>query len=358
MRVWDARDGHLIHKVFGGHAGPVAAVAFSPDGRTIASASYRPHGQALELRRPEASRSPSSRGHTDEVRAVAFSPDGRRIASAGLDRTIRVWDAQSGAELAVIWGHTGAVLSLAYGPDSAQGRHGLRRRDGARLGHRLGPGASHASRGTPTRSRAVAVSPDGRDIASASADATVRVWDAASPPRPRTLQSPSLLTYGGAVECVAFSPDGRRLVSGHDDHALRVWELPSGRLLHVIKGHTRRITCVAFSPDGRTIASGSDGPHGAAVGRRHRPAPDHLHRTHRRDRRAGLHARRQDRPLGRPSTARSRPGTRRPGSSGTSCEATPRPFTTWRSAPTAAPSLRPATTRRASSGTSPTGGLA
>src|SRR5262249_62088969 len=101
--------------------------------------------------------------------------------------------------------------------------------------------------------------PAGKAVASPGGAATVRVWDAASPPRPRTLRSPSVLTYGGAVECLAFSPDGRRLISGHDDQALRVWELPSGRTLPVIPGHARSIVCVALSPDGRTIASGDSG---------------------------------------------------------------------------------------------------
>ena len=177
------------------------------------------------------------------------------------------------------------------------------------------------------------------------------------PAPPRTLQSPSVLTYGGDVECLAFSPDGRRLVSGHDDHALRVWELPSGRPLHVIKGHTERIVCVAFSPDGRTIASGGiDGTvrlWDAATGQPRLTFTGHT------DEIGGLVFTPDGQTvLSGGSTARSRPGTPRPGSSGTSSEATPMRFTTWRSAPTAALSLRPAATRRASSGTSPAGGPA
>lgn len=257
MRVWETREGRLTRPFLGRHGGPVASVAFSPDGLTVATASY---DKTVQIWAP-ASFEPTARrifnGHTDEVRAVAFSPDGKRIASAGLDRTVRIWEVATGQEVAVCRGHTGRVISLAYSPD----------------GERIVSGGADetarvwdASSGQPLRTfkghtdeiRAVAYSGDGRDIASAGADSTVKVWDAARPPRPRTLQSPSVLTYGGSVECIAYSPDGRRLVSGHDDNALRVWELPSGRLVHLIKGHENRIRSVAFSPDGRTIAS-SDG---------------------------------------------------------------------------------------------------
>ena len=256
MRVWDASDGHLIHRHFGTHNGPVDSVAFSPDGRTIASASYDRTVKLWSLEEPRRPRAVLE-GHTEEVRAVAFSPDGRWIASASMDRTLRVWDARSGAQVAVIRGHTSSVTSLAYLPGSEQVVTGsadetVRVWDTA-TGQELRCFKAH----TDTVAQ-VAVSPDGRDIASASRDRTVRVWDAASQPRPRTLRSPSVLTYGGAVECLAFSPDGRRLISGHDDQAVRIWDLLSDRPPQVLKGHTESIRSVAFSPDGRTIASGGD----------------------------------------------------------------------------------------------------
>ncbi len=145
-----------------------------------------------------------------QIRGLAFSPDGKRLASASEDKTVKLWDAQSGQILHTFAGHTEAVFGVAY-------------------------------------------SPDGKYLASASGDKTVKLWDALSGNEIRTLAGHTEVVFG-----VAFSPDGKRLASGSRDNKVKVWDVESGDELFALGGHTRPVWSLAFSPDGQRLASASE----------------------------------------------------------------------------------------------------
>jgi Flp pilus assembly protein TadD len=217
VRVWDAASGQQL-RALRGHTGYVYGVAFSPDGRHLASASLDQTVRVWDAASGQEVR--VLKGHTGGVWGVAFSPDGRRLASASSDRTVRVWDAASGAQVLVLKGHANTVQSVAFSPD------------GRRLASASG---------------------------SASGDQTVRVWDAATGQELLTL----LLTLQGhtrAVTSVAFSPDGRSLASASADTTVRVWEAGSGPAALALAGLSQTVSAAAFSPDGgRIVARTADG---------------------------------------------------------------------------------------------------
>jgi WD40 repeat protein/predicted Ser/Thr protein kinase len=263
------RVSHRELLILRGDTGGVYGVAFSPDGRRLASAGRgsERRGRSDRRRRSDATvriwdaisgqELLTLKGHTSGVRGVAYSPDGRRLASAGADHTVRIWDATSGQQLLALKGHKGGVLDLTYSPDGR--RLALAGTEKTVSIRDVATGQELLSlKGHTNWVHGVAYSPDGRRLASAGQDGTVRLWDAGTGRQLLTLKR-----HPGGVFGVAFSPDGRRLASANGElrggaAMVQVWDAASGQELLSLKGHKSRVSHVAYSPNGRLLASAGD----------------------------------------------------------------------------------------------------
>ena len=262
VRFWDVST----HRQLGAPldaGGFVTAIAFAPDGRTLATASVEGTLRLWDVatRRPRG----DTMGHPGSsegaaINAVAFSSDGKRLATANGDRTARLWDTATYEQVgAAFSGHTDDVRDVAFSPDgttlATASQDGTARlwnlATHRQIGAALKVGGSDLNR--------IAFSPDGRTLATAGSDGLTRLWGAADHQQVGTALGDNpvgVRSVAYATSQVAFSPDGRLLAVSGDDGTVRLEDPVTHRQTgSAIPGSS----AVALSPDGRTLATGEPG---------------------------------------------------------------------------------------------------
>jgi WD40 repeat protein len=263
QQVWETRYLRNLwlkearpRRVFAGHTDRVVSVCFSPDGKTVLTASHdktarlsdATTGQELFV----------LRGHTKEILSACFSPDGKTVLTGSKDHTARLWDAETGKEKAVLTGHTDQVVSLGFRLDGQRVLTGSTDSTARAWDAQTGQ-EKVLFKGHTGSVVYVSFSPDGKTVLTGSAtlftrgrdlgrtDNTARLWDAQTGQEKATLKS-----HRGSLWSVCFSPDGQRVLTGGEDKTARLWDAQTGQEKGVFQG-THYITSACFSPDGKRV---------------------------------------------------------------------------------------------------------
>ena len=237
-----------------GHTDLIYSIAISRDREILASASADKTIKIWQLNTGQELH--TLWGHTDAVLSIAISSDGEILASGSADKTIKIWQLSTGRELRTLRGHSGQVYSVAINPNgdilvsgSEDKAIAIWQISTGRLLRTIGGWFS----GHSDMVRAVAINPRGQSLASGSADKIIKIWQLGTGKELR-----SFTGHTSWVRSVAFSPDGQILASGSSDKTIKIWQVSTGWGLRSLTGHTNWVRSVAFSPDGGILASGSD----------------------------------------------------------------------------------------------------
>ncbi len=278
------------------------AFAYSPDGTRIARAINNSKVGFWDVTTKQRIGTLTKYGH--KITAIAYAPDGTRIVSGNLDDAVRVWNTTTLQRIGTLRGyHTGGVTAVAYAPDGTTIATGCGWRPhndwrddkdntntvqlwDAFTGIRKAKLAGHTKRIT-----AIAYSPDGTTIATASRDSTVRLWDADTGKHKTTLKHRQGVNAAlpwnhgaNAVNAIAYSPDGNTIATGAQNGKVRLWDARTERLQIQFTAHAFGVVSIAYSPDGNTIATisrdgtaelwdGQTGKHRTTITKHSRIAP-------------------------------------------------------------------------------------
>jgi len=246
--LWDVATGRQ-RATLAGPTGTICSICFSPDGRTLASTG---HDRTIKLWDLESARLRRTlRGHSQTVWSVAFSPDGKLLASGSVDRTIRLWGVETGEPRAVLKGHTSGIGAIAFAPDGKTVASGSFDRSVRLWDTQTGQVQATLS-GHEASVHAVAFCPDGKTVASGTMDGTISLWDVAT-----GQQRVTTIGHVRLVCFMSFSPDGKTLASSSEDNTAKLWDATTGRLRATLGGHAGNVHCVTFSPDGKLAATAS-----------------------------------------------------------------------------------------------------
>ena len=194
-------------------------------------------------------------GHKETISEIMYSPDGKLIASASWDKTIKLWNAETGKLINTLTGHKDGITSIAFSPDSQILISGSEDKTIKIWNIAEQPKVIKTLTGHTDSVKAVSVSPNGKLIASAGYDNTIKLW---------TIEGELLQTIDAhnlAVTSLAFTPDSKTLASGSWDNTVKIWSIKdagkTSQLLHTLPGHQDGITTISLNSDGTVLATGS-----------------------------------------------------------------------------------------------------